>query len=106
MVKAGGAFWRGRRVLVTGHTGFKGVWLTLWLARLGAAVTGVSLPPEKDPRPFANALRSRECSSVFADIRHFEEVRACFADARPEIVFHLAAQSLVRRSYRDPVGTY
>lgn len=80
-----GAFWSGRRVLVTGHAGFKGGWLAAWLEALGARVRGFSLPD---------------------DVRDARAVRAAFADAAPSVVFHLAAQALVRASYDDPVGTY
>lgn len=98
-------FWAGRSVLVTGHTGFKGAWLTLWLSRLGATVTGLSLEPQTEPSLFALAVR--DCArNVFADIRDLDAVRRAVSATRPELVLHLAAQSLVRPSYADPVGTY
>jgi CDP-glucose 4,6-dehydratase len=102
------AFWQGRRVFVTGHTGFKGTWLTRWLAMLGAEVTGYSLddasqPPAGTPgvRRLAASTRDRR-----GDIGHLELLRAAMSDAHAEIVFHLAAQSLVRGSYADPLGTF
>jgi CDP-glucose 4,6-dehydratase len=99
-------FWRGRCVLVTGHTGFQGSWLTLWLSRLGAKVIGFALPPSTNPSLFDLAIRPRHCESVTGDIRDRSLVTSTFAGARPEIVFHLAAQALVGESYRDPVATF
>ncbi len=99
-------FWRGRTVFLTGHTGFKGAWLTLWLARLGARVTGFSLAPETEPSLFVDAAVATRCTSIVGDIRDEAALRAAMAEARPEIVLHLAAQALVRRSYREPVATY
>lgn len=98
-------FWRGKRTLVTGHTGFKGAWLTLWLQSLGADVTGLSLAPEGECL-FSAARASTGIRSVTGDIRDPSLVTRVFAQCRPEVVLHLAAQSLVRRSYRDPVATY
>ncbi len=99
-------FWRDRCVLVTGHTGFKGGWLTLWLARLGARVTGLALAAESARNVFVDADVAGACTSRLHDIRDLDAVRATVRDARPEIVFHLAAQPLVRASYRDPVATW
>lgn len=94
----------GKRILITGNTGFKGAWLALWLTRLGAEVTGFSEAIATDPSHFERlALGYR---TIFGDIADAEAVRKAVAEARPEIVFHLAAQSLVRRSYSDPVATY
>ncbi|OHC12351.1 MAG: CDP-glucose 4,6-dehydratase [Pseudomonadales bacterium GWC1_66_9] len=104
-MSAFGDFYRGRRVLVTGHTGFKGGWLTLWLSRLGAQVTGISLPPVTVPSFFSLAQIDTCCFSLFCDIRDAQALAECVRAARPEIVFHLAAQPLVRASYRDPLGT-
>lgn len=98
-------FWDGRPVFLTGHTGFKGAWLTAWLTRLGARVHGYSSAPVTEPSLFALATSTLGASAI-GDIRDRDDIAAAMAAARPEIVFHLAAQSLVRRSYADPVETY
>ena len=98
--------WRGRRVMVTGHTGFKGSWLSLWLHALGAEVTGLALPPPTEPSLFEAARISELVDHVEGDIRDFTTVRAAVEQAKPEIVFHLAAQPLVRASYEQPIETY
>lgn len=96
--------YRGKRVLVTGHTGFKGSWLALWLNELGAEVTGIALPPETHPNHWDRlALPTNEHR---LDIRDHKALKRAFLATRPEIVFHLAAQPLVRRSYRDPLETW
>lgn len=100
------AFWRGRRVLVTGHTGFKGAWLCTWLLELGARVQGYALPPETDPNLFGVLGLDRELEHQLGDIRDFDAVSAAFRKGKPEVVLHMAAQPLVRESYRDPVATY
>lgn len=100
------SFWRGRRVLVTGHTGFKGSWLTLWLLALGARVTGYALPPPTRPSLFEAAEIRPEIDHVEADVRDAERLAAELRRAQPEVVFHLAAQPLVRRSYDDPLETF
>jgi CDP-glucose 4,6-dehydratase len=100
------AFWRGRRVLVTGHTGFKGAWLTAWLKSLGADVTGYSLEPPTTPSLFEEANVGEGIDSVSGDVRDLDRLRRTFAAKDPEVVFHLAAQSLVRAGYDDPAGTY
>ena len=100
------AFWKGRRVLLTGHTGFKGSWLSLWLQSLGAEVTGYALAPPTDPSLFVIAAVGQGMTSVTGDIRDLRQLQTTFARCRPEIVFHLAAQPLVRYSYKSPVETY
>ena len=101
------SFWNGRRVFLTGHTGFKGSWLSLWLNKLGAQVTGYALEPPTKPSIFedANVLQYVE-RSVFGDICSADELCQAMQDSAPEIVIHMAAQPLVRDSYIDPVGTY
>lgn len=100
------SFWRGKRVLVTGHSGFKGAWLTLWLHRMGASVTGISLSPNTSPSIFELARIEGLCDSQFCDIRNATRLAGQIASANAEIVFHLAAQPLVRASYADPTATY
>ncbi|MGD0229663.1 MAG: CDP-glucose 4,6-dehydratase [Syntrophorhabdales bacterium] len=94
----------GKRVLVTGHTGFKGSWLCAWLIRLGAEVRGYSLPPPTEPNHFDKLCLGM--GSVIGDVRDQEKLRLTFEEFRPDIVFHLAAQPIVRRSYEDPVETF
>lgn len=96
----------GRRVLVTGHTGFKGSWLTLWLSELGARVTGYALPPVDENALFADMSLDKEIDHHLGDIRDLGRFQAVVQKAQPEIVFHLAAQPLVRRSYADPLETF
>lgn len=99
--------WRGTRVLLTGHTGFKGSWLSLWLAGLGAEVHGLALDPPSQPDLFTVAgVGGMLASDCRADIRDFAAVRACFQATRPEVVFHLAAQSLVTDGYEFPLETF
>lgn len=101
------SFYRGRRVLVTGHTGFKGSWLASWLIRMGAEVTALALPPTDDPdNLFARSGLGARCSSRLGDIRDFAGLRALMAQAQPELVLHLAARALVQQGYEDPVDTF
>jgi CDP-glucose 4,6-dehydratase len=97
-------FWRDRRVLVTGHTGFKGAWLTLWLKALGAQVTGIALPPPPGPSLWSSL--DEPCRSIMLDIRDRPALAAAVKAADPEIILHLAAQALVQESYLDPAGTF
>lgn len=99
-------FWNGRRVLLTGHTGFKGAWAATWLAKMGAEVTGVSLPPEGDFSLYNSIQDQLPLTSHLIDIRDAEALTKIVRESNPEIVLHMAAQALVRRSYRDPVYTY
>ena len=99
-------FWRGKRVFLTGHTGFKGSWLSLWLQKMGADVVGYALPAPTSPSLFEIAGVGGGMRSIIADIRDFPTLSATIAEYRPEIVFHMAAQSLVRLSYEQPVETY
>lgn len=100
------SFWKGKRVFLTGHTGFKGSWLSLWLQKLGANVTGFSLPPSTSPSLFEAAAVDEGMHSVFGDIRDGEQLKQVMSDVGPEIVIHMAAQALVRESYVNPVDTY
>lgn len=100
------SFYRGKRVFVTGHTGFKGAWLCKLLALAGAEVTGFSLNPPTEPSLFEIAGIARDVHSVIGDIRDYAALKAAFNEAQPELVLHLAAQPIVRDSYRDPVYTY
>ncbi len=99
------AFWRGRRVLLTGHTGFKGGWAALWLNAMGADVTGLSLAPQEPDSLFESAQVGRTIQSCIVDLRNPTAVRQVVEQAQPQIVLHLAAQALVRQSVADPVGT-
>lgn len=99
-------FWKDKKVFLTGHTGFKGSWLSLWLQQAGAKVTGYALPPPTDPSLFDIARVSEGMDSVIGDIRDRAELASSMRLAAPEIVIHMAAQPLVRRSYVDPVETY
>jgi CDP-glucose 4,6-dehydratase len=102
----GESFWRGKRVLLTGHTGFKGAWLALWLQRVGAEVTGYALDPPTEPSLHALARVAERMHDLRGDVRDAQVLARAFDAASPEIVIHMAAQSLVRRSYAEPVQTF
>lgn len=100
------SFWNGRRVFLTGHTGFKGSWMSLWLSSLGANLTGYGLPAPTHPSLYEQARVEELVKSVHADIRDFSRLKAAIAACQPEVVIHMAAQSVVRRGYEDPIETY
>src|SRR5581483_310599 len=99
-------FWRGRSVLVTGHTGFKGSWLALWLSRLGARVSGLSLAPPTTPSLYVLARVGEVADEHDGDVADAATVADVLAAERPDVVFHLAAQPLVRRSFQEPASTW
>lgn len=98
-------FWRGKRVLLTGHTGFKGAWASAWLSRMGAEVHGFALAPDTEPN-LASLLRLSNSKSIIGDIRDAGKIASAVAASRPHLVLHMAAQALVRRSYAAPVETF
>lgn len=104
------SFWKGRRVLLTGHTGFKGSWLLLWLQQLGAEVWGYALEPEQEPNLFRQLTSARphgdDWHHQIGDLAHRSALEELLQRSQPEVVLHLAAQPLVRRSYEDPIGTW
>ncbi|RMD04341.1 CDP-glucose 4,6-dehydratase [Clostridium autoethanogenum] len=99
-------FWNGKKVLITGHTGFKGSWLSLWLQKLGAEVIGYALDPPTNPNLFSMAKVNENMISVIDDVRNNERLSYTIKKYKPEIIFHLAAQSLVRKSYKNPIETF
>ena len=99
-------FWYGKKVLITGHTGFKGSWLSLWLQNMGANIIGVSLDPPTEPSLYKQANIAKGIKDIREDINDIKAIKYIFQQNKPEVVFHLAAQSLVRRSYLDPIETY
>jgi CDP-glucose 4,6-dehydratase len=99
-------FWRGKRVFITGHTGFKGSWLTLWLNRMGAELYGYSLAPPAEPNMFELTHLKSAVNTTIGDVRDQKALHDAMVKAQPEIVFHMAAQPLVRESYRTPVDTF
>jgi CDP-glucose 4,6-dehydratase len=102
----GVSFWSEKRILLTGHTGFKGAWAARWLARMGAEVTGLALPPEPGPNLFQMLGQGHMAASHLVDLRDLTAVDAVVNSADPDLVLHMAAQPLVRLSYNDPVGTF
>lgn len=100
------SFWKGRRVFLTGHTGFKGSWLSLWLEALGANVTGYALDPPTQPNLFEQVGVARSLHSVCADLRDFPRLQSVIDECRPDVIIHMAAQSVVRRGFEDPIETY
>jgi CDP-glucose 4,6-dehydratase len=100
------SYWKDRQVFLTGHTGFKGSWLSLWLNALGAEVSGYALEPPTRPSLFEQAGVAGSIRSMSADIRDFPRLKSAIQDSRPEVVIHMAAQSVVRRGYEDPIETY
>jgi CDP-glucose 4,6-dehydratase len=100
------SFWKGRKVFLTGHTGFKGSWLSLWLDALGAEATGYALEPPTQPNLFEQAQVTGAIRSIHGDVRDFARLKKAIADCRPDVIIHMAAQSVVRRGYEDPIETY
>jgi len=100
------SFWKNKRVLITGHTGFKGSWMTFWLNQLGAKVAGFSLAPEDSPNLFDLLNLENSCENYIEDIRNIDSIKKRIAEFKPDVVFHLAAQSIVIRSYEEPVMTW
>src|SRR5277367_1066796 len=100
------AFWKSRRVFLTGHTGFKGSWLSLWLNALGASVTGFALDPPTRPSLFEQAQVASVVRSIHGDIRDFPRLKNAISECAPDVVIHMAAQSVVRRGYEDPIENY
>ncbi len=105
-VRINKSFWQGKKVFITGHTGFKGSWLSLWLHDIGAVVTGYALEPPTNPSLYQLASIDSMLTSNIADIRNLEDLKKAVIEAAPDIVFHLAAQPIVRDSYHKPVETY
>ena len=99
-------FWKGKKVFITGHTGFKGGWLSIWLAESGAKITGYSLKPETNPSLFKSCSIEKKINSIIGDVRDEKKLKKTILEAEPDIVFHLASQSLVLKSYENPVETY
>ena len=105
-MKPKNSFWRGKNVIITGHTGFKGCWLAFWLTQLGTKVTGYALDPPTDPNLFSALEIQKNIIDLRNDIRDLFSLKSAIRSAAPDIIIHMAAQSLVRQSYKDPVSTY
>ena len=99
-------FWKNKNIFITGHTGFKGSWLSIWLNELGANVTGYSLSKPTDPSMFETLSLEKKVNTVFGDVRNYDKLKAQVIIAKPDIVIHMAAQALVLESYNNPVDTY
>ncbi len=99
-------FWKNKKVFLTGHTGFKGSWTSLWLLKMGAHVTGYALQPPTQPSLFDELRISQDMNSILGDVRHLDQLKKSIKEAQPEIVIHMAAQPLVRYSYQEPLETY
>lgn len=100
------SFWSGKRVFLTGHTGFKGSWLTLWLSSMGAKVQGFALAPDQSPALFTVAGLDKDCASEIGDIRDYEKLKVSIHGFKPDVIIHMAAQPLVLRSYAEPLETF
>ena len=106
MSKVNPSFWKGKKVFVTGHTGFKGSWLSLWLQDMGAVVKGYALEPNTSPNLFTESKVGQNMDSKIGDITDLKRITASMIEFNPEVVIHMAAQPLVRLSYQEPVLTY
>src|SRR5439155_3064697 len=106
MIRMNREFWKQKKVFITGHTGFKGSWLSLWLQNFSACLIGYSLPPPTTPNLYELADIGRDMKSVHGDVRDFGRLKDAIAAHAPEVVIHMAAQSLVRQSYQNPILTY
>ncbi len=100
------SFWKNKKILITGHTGFKGSWLTVWLKKLGADITGFSKSVPTNPSLFETLNIEKDISSVIGDIQNYELLKETIRKYQPEIIFHMAAQSLVIKSYSNPIETF
>jgi len=99
-------FWKNKKVFLTGHTGFKGSWLSLWLQDCGAILTGYGLKPNTEPNLFDTTSVADGMESIISDVRDLDKLAKAMSDCQPEVVIHMAAQPLVRESYKNPVETY
>lgn len=99
-------FWKDKKVFITGHTGFKGSWLSIWLNELGANVTGYSLPPETNPNMFTSTMLESKINNIYGDVRDYDNLKRQIILSKPDIVIHMAAQALVLEAYDNPMETY